>query len=108
MRNLRTHVHVVYPVTTDGPSIVAEVVLDGRVSYLETKEGKNHPATSENTRGGVSALSANLQLVEEQSEVKDLSELLGQRLLALQRRAGERGRVEGVGELRQQALQNLL
>lgn len=36
----RTHVHVVDPVTTDGPSVVAEVVLDGRVSYLETKERK--------------------------------------------------------------------
>lgn len=72
------------------------------------KSEKNLPARSENTRDAVSGVSANLQLVEEQSEVEDLSKLLGQGLLPLQRRAGQRGRVEGVGELRQQPLQNLL
>lgn len=82
--------------------------MAGFLIWRQKSEKKTLPARSENTRDGVSARSANLQLVEEQSEVKNLSELLGQRLLPLQRRAGEGGRVERVGELRQQPLQDLL
>lgn len=33
-----THVHVVYPVSTDGSSVVAEVVLDGRNSHLQEQK----------------------------------------------------------------------
>lgn len=33
----QTHVHVVYPVSTDGSSVVAEVVLDCRNSHLTEK-----------------------------------------------------------------------
>lgn len=35
---MRTHVHVVDAVAADGPSVVAEVVLDGGVPDLETEQ----------------------------------------------------------------------
>lgn len=107
--DVRTHVHVVYPVAADGPSIVAEVVLDGRVPYLRAEEPRTfQPHLNKHQSRSLCTLSANLQLIEEQGEVKNLSKLLGQRLLPLQRRAGEGGGVERVRELRQQPLQNLL
>lgn len=105
--DVRTHVHVVYPVAADGPSIVAEVVLDGRVPNLRAEEPRTFQPHL-NKHQSLCTFSANLQLIEEQSEVKNLSKLLGQRLLPLQRRAGEGGGVERVRELRQQPLQNLL
>lgn len=72
-------IHVVYPVPTDGPSVVAEVVLDGGNSHLE--------------------------LVEAQREVEDLGELFGQSLLPLQMLSG----CEGWARQRlQQALQSFL
>lgn len=37
MCKTQTHVHVVYPVSTDGSSVVAEVVLDCRNSHLTEK-----------------------------------------------------------------------
>ena len=33
--SVTTHIHVVYPVSTDGSSVVAEVILDGRNSHLK-------------------------------------------------------------------------
>lgn len=36
--SVSAYVHVIYPVSTDCPSVVAEVILDGRNSHLRKEQ----------------------------------------------------------------------